>query len=681
MSILLQLGLWLFAGALVLGTVGPSPASARSDAAQAVSQNIDRLLAQYWEQNQLQGAALTDDATFLRRSYLRIIGRIPTESEARAFLSQTERTKRADLIDYLLDSPGYVSHQFNFWADILRIKTTGREGSTKGGVYYAQWFREQIVANAPYDQIVHSLLTAEGYPWENPASGYYLRDLGMPLDNMAMTLQIFLGTQLQCAQCHDHPYAAWTQKDFYHLAAFTSGVETQYKQNALRDPKARALMQALRKYPPSDRKNRQRAIRSLFDPLRWGVSHSGRMLYLPENSNADTPASVAIAPQVPLGVLKLPAESSSQSKVAQFAAWMISEANPRFAIVVANRMWKQAMGQGLIEPVDDFKQLSDAVYPELLQYLAHTIQWLDYDLKAFLRILYSTEFYQRRSIDAVSNQIAQGHLTGPSFQRMSAEQIWDSLVSVLRDDVDQFQNAGFYSRTQHARYQSHQAPQAVHLLAEKSVDELVDLLDQMAIVQPKIKDLMQQLSRARKNPTGLNPDEIERLQRELKSLRAAQNAQMTVDSMAVSVPQKNAGVRRKKNGLVYSAQGSGLAISRASELPSPSANGHPLEVFGQSDRLSIENANRAASIPQALFLMNSPQTNQILARQSMLGQKASQAAGIDQTLEILYLGFLSRQPKLAELDLLRPLLSQEPEKVVERAIWALVNSQEFRFIR
>ena len=156
---------------------------------------------------------------------------------------------------------------------------------------------------------------------------------------------------------------------------------------------------------------------------------------------------------------------------------------------------------------------------------------------------------------------------------------------------------------------------------------------------------------------------------------------MQIDSFAAASKQMNGGARRKKNGLGHRAQGSGFKVGRASELPSPSANGHPLEVFGQSDRLSIENANRAASIPQALFLMNSPQTNKLLARQSMLGQKASRMESIDQTLELLYLGFLSRQPKPEELELLRPLLSHEPKKVVERTIWALVNSQEFKFIR
>tara|TARA_B110000008_G_scaffold279782_1_gene328598 strand:- start:3078 stop:5051 length:1974 start_codon:yes stop_codon:yes gene_type:complete len=651
------------------------------EAMRAVSQNVDRLLAEYWEKNNLQGALLTDDASFLRRSYLRIIGRIPTESEARSFLARTDLDKRADLIDHLLDSPGYVSHQFNFWADVFRIKTTGREGSLKGGVYYAQWFKEHIIANTPYDQIVRSLLTAEGYPWENPASGYYLRDLGMPLDNMAMTLQIFMGTQLQCAQCHDHPYAAWTQKDFYHLAAFTAGVETQYKPKDIQDPKALALLQALRANPTRDRKNRQRAIRTLLDPLRWGVYHSDRMLYLPEKSNLDAPASAAIEPQVPAGVLQLAAENSSQSKVQQFAAWMTSESNPRFAIVVANRMWKQVMGQGLIEPVDNFQQVTDAVYPELLQYLAKTIQWLDYDLKAFLSVLYATEFYQRKAIFESTEQVVPEHLVGPSLERMRAEQIWDSLVSILRDDVDQLKNSAYQSRTQYAAYQSGQAPKTVHLLAEKSVDELVDLLGEIAVLQPKIKDLSQQLKSAKRNSQNVSPEEIKRLQAQLRSLRKAQNTQMAVDTMAGASMGMNSGSRRKQAGFGHSTQGAGFAVRRASELPSPSANGHPLEVFGQSDRLSIENANRAASIPQALFLMNSPQTNQILAQQSMLGRKASRMSNIDQQLEVLYLGFLSRQPQEEELDFLRPLLIHEPEKVVERTIWALVNSQEFKFIR
>ena len=320
---------------------------------------------------------------FKRRSYLRIIGRIPTETEARSFLRLTDETKRADLIDHLLDSPGYVSHQFNFWADILRIKTTGREGSTKGGVYYAQWFKEQIIANTAYDQIVYRLLTAEGYPWENPASGYYLRDLGMPLDNMAMTLQVFLGTQLQCAQCHDHPYAAWTQKDFYHLAAFTSGVETQYKPKDIQDPKAWLCSK------PSEATIRRVSVKTANGRrvLCW-ILCVGEFIILiecciyPKIHSQTRQHLLPLSPKCIWCPLQLAANSSSHSKVRQFAQWMISESNPRFAIVVANRMWKQVMGQGLIEPVDNFEQLSDAVYPELLGYLAKTMQWLDYDLES-----------------------------------------------------------------------------------------------------------------------------------------------------------------------------------------------------------------------------------------------------------------------------------------------------------
>ena len=133
------------------------------------SQKIDKFLAKYWQAQGVEPAPIIDDATYLRRAYLKIIGRIPTYAEAVHFLNDKTPQKRSQLIDSLLDSPGYVSHNFNFWADILRAKTTGREGSRYGGIYYIPWLKDQIRRNVPYDDFVESLLTANGYPWDNPA--------------------------------------------------------------------------------------------------------------------------------------------------------------------------------------------------------------------------------------------------------------------------------------------------------------------------------------------------------------------------------------------------------------------------------------------------------------------------------------------------------------------------------
>ena len=153
-----------------------------------------------------------------------IAGRIPTFSELSEFLESENEDKRAQLIDELLESEGYVSSYYNFWADILRVKSRGRRTIM---VSYQEWIKDSLRENLAYDKFVRELITSEGYVWDDPAVGYYLRDAGMPLDNMSNTAQVFLGTRMQCAQCHDHPFDKWTQKEYYHMAAYTIGLQSQ----------------------------------------------------------------------------------------------------------------------------------------------------------------------------------------------------------------------------------------------------------------------------------------------------------------------------------------------------------------------------------------------------------------------------------------------------------------------
>ena len=130
-------------------------------------------------------------------------GRIPTYQELRTFVADRGPDKRARLIDRLLDSEGYVSHFYNFWEDVLRVKSKGRRSVM---VSYQDWIKSSLRENLPYDIFVQSMLTSQGFVWNEPAVGYYVRDAGMPLDNMSNTMQVFSGTRMQCAQCHDHPF-------------------------------------------------------------------------------------------------------------------------------------------------------------------------------------------------------------------------------------------------------------------------------------------------------------------------------------------------------------------------------------------------------------------------------------------------------------------------------------------
>lgn len=351
------------------------------------SADIDHILEKYWQQHNVKPREFIDDATFLRRTYLKIIGRIPTHAEAVHFLNNESEDKRNKLIDLLLDSPGYVSHQFNLWADVLRAKSIGKEGGERGGIYYVPWLKEQIRQNVPYDAFVKSLLTADGYPWNNPAAAYYLRDFGMPLDNMSMTAQVFLGTQLQCAQCHNHPTDEWTQKDFYQLSAFTYGMRTGL--NLEKDiPEIKELFDYLKEkklldYKDPEKKRLAKAARDFVRPLRYGVINTNRKLKLPHDYQYDDAKPKSnVAPAVLYGDLARRVDlHDPEERVEGYVDWMVSKNNKRFTKVIANRMWKHSMGKGLIEPVDNLTATSVADVPELMVYLEELMVSLDYDPK------------------------------------------------------------------------------------------------------------------------------------------------------------------------------------------------------------------------------------------------------------------------------------------------------------
>ncbi|MEC7407871.1 MAG: DUF1549 domain-containing protein, partial [Planctomycetota bacterium] len=182
-----------------------------------VAIQIDEYILKDLRENQLSPNPLMSDEGFVRRIYLATIGRIPTVKEATEFLNSKDPDKHSLLIQELLaNDAGYTAHHFHFWADLLRVPS-GQHWS----LIYREWIKQQIHANTPYDEFAKRLVSGHGLVFDDPAAAYYIRDTGMPLDNMSNTVRVFLGTRLECAQCHDHPFDQWTQMDFYKMAAFT----------------------------------------------------------------------------------------------------------------------------------------------------------------------------------------------------------------------------------------------------------------------------------------------------------------------------------------------------------------------------------------------------------------------------------------------------------------------------
>jgi hypothetical protein len=187
----------------------------------AAAREIDQLVADELKRLGQAPRAEIDDYTFCRRVYTDAIGRIPTVDELDCFIEDDQADKRAQLIDKLLTSKGYNSHWYNYWADLLRVKHVGDELHHAGN--FSEWIKDAVRRNKPYNQIAHELVNASGelYKPGNGATGFYAREK-MPLDHLANSVKTFMGMSIECAQCHDHPYEDWTQQDFYKLAAFTS---------------------------------------------------------------------------------------------------------------------------------------------------------------------------------------------------------------------------------------------------------------------------------------------------------------------------------------------------------------------------------------------------------------------------------------------------------------------------
>jgi hypothetical protein len=725
----------------------------------AASARVDALIEAGYDRNKVEPNPLTDDATFVRRVHLDIIGRIPTPSETRKFTASKNTDKRARLIDHLLDSPGYVSHQFNFWADILRITTRMNGQGIENGVAYTNWVKQAITSNMRYDRFVRELVTAQGIVDENGAVGFYLRDRGMEIDHLATTVQTFLGTQMVCAQCHDHPFDEWTQMDYYKLAAFSTPVTVVRNPGSVNEAMAmvnsKAMEEGARARKNAKDKQAQRNAGKIaqkkaadfkrgLNELTYNfrnsvINETRRSLKLPDDYQYDDakPKQVVL-PGTPFGD-KVEVKKG-ESRIEAYGNWMTSSTNPRFTKTIANRLWKRVLGVGLFEPVDKITESTKASNPELLAYLEDLMVDLGYDLKEYYRVLYNTRTYQReaQSFDMFAGE--EFHYPGPRLRRMSAEQVWDSLVAMIRPDAD----------TAKSRDSSKYAVSEVRLkawkaLEKKSPEELLKRQAQLRKFttqsEKKMKNFRGRVEQTIKGKDGAkalqlagelmkyNVDatrEYARLTfwdtipgnyfrtpfrrvpnllfRELKGAFPGKdfpdekgfNAWMTKnadDKIAGNGDKEKAKeeqlkLREKMTKQEYAAylrERKSLAglrnYVRASEIVSPAPDGHFLRIFGQSDRTLIENANDKASVPQALSMMNGSTFNAVSNPYSVLFRDIRTAEDSDEMIDRIYLGMLSRRPTDEERAALRDEVAQAGKDAAKGLVWTLLNTQQFLFVQ
>ncbi len=407
--------------------VTPARRDLRSEMKLAAAHLDDLIEAKLTERGGRPNPPVSDEV-FLRRIYLDVAGRIPTLREAQAFLDSSDPNKRVELIDALLSSPDYVSNLYNLWADTLRLVERPQPNIVADP--YLAYVKDAIRTNKPYDQWVYEMLTAEGKVWENPAVGYQLRDDGMPLPYIDNTVRVFLGTQIGCAQCHDHPFDQWSQYQFYQLAAFTTGTRTRIQRGdpgfQKANPANELIKEARTRYP----KGRvpgpfQRMVRA----NTYRVSEVEAKLRLPHDyAYSDAKPKAVVEPEVLWG--EIPSKAKNASLRHQFAAWLTSPDNPRFAHTIVNRLWKRFMGVGFVEPIDDFRDEHPCVNEAAMEFLSEELIRMGFDLKDLMRIILYSRTYQRAASDYDVTGGDLYYFPGPTIRRMTAEQVWDSMLTL-----------------------------------------------------------------------------------------------------------------------------------------------------------------------------------------------------------------------------------------------------------
>jgi len=659
------------------GALSRLPRTRITAAAAEIDQRIDADL----QAIGLKPTPRTTDAVFARRIYLDLIGRIPTGAEASAFLASSDSEKRAALIDHLLESPGYDSHLFNWFADLLRVKSKMKAAS---GEAYIDYLKTEIEENTPYDELVRELLTSSGPALErgNGAVNFYLRDRGMPEDNMSNTVRIFLGTRLECAQCHNHPFDKWTQRQYFEMVAFTGGL--QYKDTEYAKSDVAQHVREIEKTMKGGSGPTQQAksFNKMMQPLGYGIHGTGagatRLPHDYKYPDAKPEQAVtakamfgdavnltpAQLPPAPAGKAKkkTPARASGAGVGSReaYAEWLTSAKNPRFATVIANRMWKRVMGLGLIEPVDDLKEDTVASNPKLMDYLRNLMVDVGFDLKQYLRTVCNTRAYQR---EAVRGDLAEGepfHFQGPLLRRMSAEQIWDSLLTLVVPGLDEtLEGAG--------------GPEAERVYRE--YEELSHLTKDE--LQAMATDGKKKGMAALKSEDAATQELARKLARAKKKGDEAEVARLTkeIESKSGKPLLMPAGKKGKRAG-------ADKDLVRASDLAQPAKPGHLVREFGQGDREQIETSHKDPAVPQVLTLLNGFTERRVTSNpKAALLVAISSARTPEEKVAAAYLGVLGRPPTAKDKALWIPEISAQESTAVKDMVWTLLNTHEFMFIQ
>lgn len=351
---------------------------------------IDRHIFAKLERMRMNPSELCSDEVFVRRAYLDLLGIIPSGTEAKRFVLDQNPTKRARLINELVERPEFSDFWALKWMDLLRAEE--RILDRKGLELFHRWVRDSIAAHKSMDQFAREIISARGSTYRNPPANFY-RATRTPVERAEASAQLFLGTRIQCAQCHNHPFDRWSQDDYYDWQSVFGRLKYKVLENRRRDDND-------------------------------GHEFKGeQIVYLAPIGEVKNPRTGKPAKVRFLGENEV---SSGTDELAALAEWMTGPNNPFFAKVQVNRVWYHLFGRGIVEPLDDFRASNPPSHPRLLEELARDFVNHGYDLRQLIRVIMNSCTYQLSSIPNDTNDHDQANFARALPRRLSAEQLVDS---------------------------------------------------------------------------------------------------------------------------------------------------------------------------------------------------------------------------------------------------------------
>ncbi len=694
----------------------------------ATASEVDQVLMNENQQHKvaLDPVAVVDDLTFLRRASVDLIGRIPTGREIRDYLRVPADQRREKLVADLLQHERFADRWTAFFGDLLRLRS-----NATGGAALTAYVHEAIDNDMPYDELCRRLISANGKANNVPEVGFILGDDADPMAMAAVTAQTFMGIRISCAQCHDHPFDVWTRDDFYGLAAFfgkTRRIEsqrtrviytTEVDQTTVLWPpadeaeegrtamKPRFPFELIDEQQPQDFINRLVSLRTAQERARQkeradsvGPVIDDLLAIAGEKANRQTSGKtdfrgIESEAKTAIHDIDVKAALYRQSQLRQqLADYVTSPRNRYFARSFVNRLWKELVGRGFVEPVDDFRADNPPSHPQTLDYLAEEFVASGYDFRTLVRMIVTSDAYQRAHVEDSAEENVRTELESNFFatpmRRMLSESLYDSIVT-----------AGHLFDVKHP-------PGANNKTIHETVRVLVKVDDE-GKEAPVDKSQLAAISPA--DSAAAMPNEVamaapasgyrleDAIELDFTALLKKQDDDVMVDQMRVMSREELEAQRmqmerqvRDNPNMKYVTQTVERVVddnprfNSAFRMAGPAPDGHFLRVFGQPSRADLGEArDDTPAMRQALMMLNGRLTNEA-ARVGQLepiyplldGEKADATRAVS----MAYYEILTRAPSSQELADAKEIVAGAATTLDGMADlrWVLLNCNEFRFL-